>query len=110
MKEEVHVYVTGQGHGQTDRQVVRNDPGVTDAHVALAAWYWANGRVPEAESQWQFACEQIDSGCQAYKELGADVSWSGGISSGSEFPLQDGPPSALCSPRIAENGVLLPRA
>ena len=74
MKEEVHLYVTGQGHGQTDRQVVRNDPGVTDAHVALAAWYWANGRVPEAESQWQFACEQIDSGCQAYKELGADVS------------------------------------
>ena len=48
---------------------MRNDPGVTDAHVALAAWYWANSRIPEAESQWQFACEQIDTGCQAYKEL-----------------------------------------
>ncbi|CAJ1403567.1 unnamed protein product [Effrenium voratum] len=50
-------------------QVVRNDPGVTDAHVALAAWYWSNARPAEAESQWQFACDQISTGCQAYKDM-----------------------------------------
>lgn len=58
-----------RGLGPCVKEVVRNDPGVTDAHVALAAWYWANGRVPEAESQWTFACEKIESGCQAYKDM-----------------------------------------
>ncbi|CAE7505271.1 unnamed protein product [Symbiodinium natans] len=49
--------------------VVRNDPGVTDAHVALAASYWSQRKIAEAESQWKFACENIDSGCQSYKDL-----------------------------------------
>ncbi|CAE7413371.1 unnamed protein product [Symbiodinium sp. CCMP2456] len=49
--------------------VVRNDPGVTDAHVALAASYWSQRKIAEAESQWKFACENIDTGCQSYKDL-----------------------------------------
>ncbi|CAE7180455.1 unnamed protein product [Symbiodinium pilosum] len=49
--------------------VVRNDPGVTDAHVALAATYWSQKKIAEAESQWKFACENIDTGCQSYKDL-----------------------------------------
>lgn len=55
------------------RQVVRKDPGVTDAHVALAAAYW-NGLgvdkdVSRAESEWAFACNNIDTGCRNYKDL-----------------------------------------
>lgn len=50
------------------RNIVRKDPGVTDMHVALAAVYWQQGKVSDAESEWLFACEKISSGCQAYKD------------------------------------------
>jgi len=54
---------------KTMQSVIRKDPGVTDMHVALAAVYWADGNVGRAESEWQFACENIDTGCQQYKDL-----------------------------------------
>jgi len=51
------------------KAVIRKDPGVTDMHVALAAVYWNRGDVGRAEDEWRFACEQIDTGCQQYKDL-----------------------------------------
>jgi len=63
------------GAGQADQAiatlqlVVRKDPAVTDARVALAAAYWATGDVSRAESEWLYACEKIETGCRQYKDL-----------------------------------------
>jgi len=54
---------------KTMEQVIRKDPGVTDAHVALAAAYWVQNNVVRAESEWKFACENVDTGCSFYKDL-----------------------------------------
>jgi hypothetical protein len=39
--------------------IARRAPGSVDMRAALAAMYWSKGRQQEAESQWQFACDQI---------------------------------------------------
>lgn len=57
------------------QDIVRKDPGITDMHVALAAVNWGAGKVGKAESEWQFACERINTGCQAYK----DADWVANI-------------------------------
>lgn len=54
---------------KTMKSVIREDPGVTDMHVALAATYWRDGVVGKAEGEWQFACENISTGCAAYKDM-----------------------------------------
>eukprot|EP00929_Paragymnodinium_shiwhaense_P060225 TRINITY_DN30100_c0_g1_i1.p1 TRINITY_DN30100_c0_g1~~TRINITY_DN30100_c0_g1_i1.p1 ORF type:complete len:385 (+),score=117.88 TRINITY_DN30100_c0_g1_i1:75-1229(+) len=51
------------------QKVIRNDPGVTDMHVALAAVFWEKEKYGPAEEEWKFACENIDTGCQKYKDL-----------------------------------------
>ena len=51
--------------------VIRKNPGYTDMHVALAAVSWDSGNYIKALSEWRFACNDISSGCEAYK----DVDW-----------------------------------
>ena len=48
--------------------VIRKNPGYTDMHVALAADSWDSGNYIKALSEWRFACNEISSGCEAYKD------------------------------------------
>ncbi|XP_024520021.1 uncharacterized protein LOC9631231 isoform X1 [Selaginella moellendorffii] len=53
--------------------VARRAPGSIDMRAALAAVYWSMGRANEAEDEWEFACEKINSGrlfdgCERYKD------------------------------------------
>ncbi|GAQ88058.1 hypothetical protein KFL_003970050 [Klebsormidium nitens] len=53
--------------------VARRAPGSIDMRAALAALYWSQGREREAESTWQFACENINAGqlydgCAKYRD------------------------------------------
>lgn len=50
------------------QDIVRRRQGYTDMHVALAAVEWGEGRVEEAESQWETACDRISTGCRKYKD------------------------------------------
>ena len=50
------------------REIVRRNPGYADMHIALAAHLWASGEQGEAESQWEFACNNISVGCKKYKD------------------------------------------
>ena len=43
----------------------RRGQGYTDMHVALAAVYWGKGERAAAESEWEFACDKISTGCGA---------------------------------------------
>jgi hypothetical protein len=47
---------------------VRRSPGYADMHIALAAHLWSSGEQGEAESQWEFACNNISVGCKMYKD------------------------------------------
>ena len=49
--------------------VVRRDPNIADARVALAASYWSEGDYSRAEDAWRVACQNTDVGCQKYKDL-----------------------------------------
>lgn len=51
------------------RNVSRKAPGSVDIHAALAALYWHQKMEPEAEDEWEFACERISTGCRAYRDL-----------------------------------------
>ena len=44
------------------RTVARRAAGSIDARAALAALYYSQGKVDEAEASWNFACESINSG------------------------------------------------
>ena len=49
--------------GERDlRTVARRAAGSIDARAALAALYYSQGKVDEAEASWNFACESINSG------------------------------------------------
>ena len=37
-------------------------------HVSLAADSWSNGNYIKALSEWRFACNEISSGCEKYKD------------------------------------------
>ena len=56
---------------KTMKDVLRKNKGYADMHVALAADAWSNGNYIDALKEWQFTCEEIDVGCEAYK----DPSW-----------------------------------
>lgn len=45
-------------------RITRRAPGSVDTRAALAALYWRDGRVEEAEDVWNFACEKISTGCR----------------------------------------------
>ena len=49
--------------------VVRRDPSIADAHIALAASYWSEGDYSRAEDEWRVACQNTDVGCRQYKDL-----------------------------------------
>jgi len=51
------------------REIVRRRQGYTDMHVALAAVYWGQGQQGAAESEWEFACNNISTGCRQYKDM-----------------------------------------
>lgn len=51
------------------REIVRRRQGYTDMHVALAAVYWGKGERAAAESEWEFACDKISTGCKNYKDM-----------------------------------------
>eukprot|EP00931_Biecheleriopsis_adriatica_P068118 TRINITY_DN42147_c0_g1_i1.p1 TRINITY_DN42147_c0_g1~~TRINITY_DN42147_c0_g1_i1.p1 ORF type:complete len:393 (-),score=111.73 TRINITY_DN42147_c0_g1_i1:62-1240(-) len=69
------------GAGQIDaaeqkmRSILRKSSGLADMHVALASIKWRQGKLQEAESEWQYACEKTEEGCQRYK----DSSWVRGV-------------------------------
>ena len=48
--------------------VIRKNPGYTDMHVAIAADSWSSGNYIKALSEWRFACNDISSGCEKYKD------------------------------------------
>jgi tetratricopeptide (TPR) repeat protein len=52
-------------------RVARRAPGSADTRAALAALYWRDGKVEQAEAAWQFACDNITVGCKKYQ----DVDW-----------------------------------
>lgn len=51
------------------------EPSQVDMRAAMAALYWAQGRDREAEDTWNFACENITTGCLKYQ----DEDWLGRI-------------------------------
>lgn len=75
--EALALYGAGEEEDAVKRMesVIKKDQGITDMHVALAAVYWERGEAAKAENRWSFACENIDSGCGAYK----DMKWVRGI-------------------------------
>lgn len=48
--------------------IARRAPGSVDMRAALAAMYWGLGREQDAESEWEFACQQITAGCTKYQD------------------------------------------
>ena len=60
-----------KGALQEMSRIARRAPGSADMRVALSALYWSNGKEEEAETQWQFACDNIAVGCSKYQ----DVDW-----------------------------------
>jgi len=51
------------------QNIARRAPYLVDIHVALASMYWEVAREEEAETQWEFACEKITTGCKFYRNL-----------------------------------------
>uniref|UniRef100_A0A0C3U4F1 Tetratricopeptide repeat protein n=1 Tax=Guillardia theta (strain CCMP2712) TaxID=905079 RepID=A0A0C3U4F1_GUITC len=51
--------------------------GYTDMHVALAAIAWSAGDRETAESEWEFACNKIQTGCSLYRQslISRDLDW-----------------------------------
>jgi len=52
-------------------RIARRAPGSVDMRAALAALYYHQGLVREAEDEWEFACDKITVGCSKYQ----DVDW-----------------------------------
>lgn len=50
------------------KDVIRKNPGYADMHVAVAADAWGRGDYITALNEWRFACDQIDVGCEVYKD------------------------------------------
>ncbi|PSC74586.1 Tetratricopeptide repeat [Micractinium conductrix] len=48
--------------------VARRAPGSVDMRAALAALYWRRGDEARAESEWEFACNSITTGCTKYTD------------------------------------------
>lgn len=53
------------------KNVARKAPYSVDIHAALATMHWHLSEEEEAENQWQFACDRINTGCLYYK----DINW-----------------------------------
>ena len=49
-------------------KVSRRAPNSVDMRAALAALYYTHGRKAEAESVWEFACDNILEGCSKYRD------------------------------------------
>lgn len=49
-------------------RIARRAPGSADMRAALAALYFAQGRVASAEDQWDWACTKISVGCGKYRD------------------------------------------
>lgn len=49
--------------------VSRRQGGFVDSRAALAALYYDNGRVEDAEKIWEYACDNISVGCSKYRDL-----------------------------------------
>ena len=56
-------------------KVARKAPYSVDIHAALATLYWHRSEEEEAETQWEYACDRINTGCSFYK----DVNWVSNI-------------------------------
>lgn len=50
------------------RSVSRRAPGMVDTRAALSAIYWESNRGEDAEREWEFACDLIDTGCAKYRD------------------------------------------
>jgi hypothetical protein len=50
------------------RSVSRRAPQVVDTRAALAALYWKRNSRNDAEREWEFACDLIDTGCGKYRD------------------------------------------
>ena len=53
------------------KRILKRAPGVTDMHALVAAEAWRRGERVDAEREWDFACNAIDTGCRKYR----DASW-----------------------------------
>lgn len=51
------------------KDVIRKNPGYGDMHVALAADSWSQGDYITALKEWNFVCDSISVGCDAYKDM-----------------------------------------
>ena len=49
-------------------RIARRAPGSVDMRAALAALYYERGDRERAESQWEFACDKIVTGCGFYRD------------------------------------------
>jgi len=49
--------------------IARRAPGSADIRIALCSMYWSKGLEAEAESEWNFACSNITSGCSKYQDI-----------------------------------------
>ena len=50
------------------RRTVTRQPGLTDLHVLLAADAWRRGERETADAEWNFACNEISTGCRKYRD------------------------------------------
>jgi hypothetical protein len=41
---------------------------MVDTRAALSAIYWESNRGEDAEREWEFACDLIDTGCAKYRD------------------------------------------
>ena len=51
------------------QDVLKRDPNIVDAHVALAVSYWSSNDYSRAEDEWRVACQSTELGCREYKDL-----------------------------------------
>lgn len=49
--------------------VVRKNPGYGDMRVALAADAWSRGDYINSMNEFNFVCDRISTGCEAYKDM-----------------------------------------
>lgn len=50
------------------KAIILKAPGNTDMRAALAALYWHSNDQLAAETQWEFACDHISTGCRLYQD------------------------------------------
>jgi tetratricopeptide (TPR) repeat protein len=54
---------------KTMQDVIRKNPGYGDMHVALAAHEWSDGDYINSLKEFNFVCDRISTGCDAYKDM-----------------------------------------